>query len=95
MGLIGEGAELTLDSETLRAFLDVTDDLGIDVEGFADGDDLFCDFGTDVDLHAMSHVEYLVHLLPVGAGALMDGAEEWGHGEHVVLDDTTVVVDEM
>jgi len=95
MGLIGEGAKLALNGETLRAFLDVTDDLGIDVEGFADSDDLLCNLGTDINLHAMSHIKHLVHLFPVGAGALVDGVEEWGHGEHVVLNHATVVIDEV
>ena len=65
--LVFEGAEFALDGEALGAFLDVADDLGVDVERTRKGNDLFCDFRTDIDLHAVPHVEHLVHLAPVGA----------------------------
>ena len=43
----------------------------------------------------MAHVEYLVHLFPVSAGAVMDGLEERRYREHVVLHDLAVVTNEM
>ena len=43
----------------------------------------------------MSHVEHLVHLLPISAAFVVDCAEEWGDGEHVVLDHAAVVAYEM
>ena len=43
----------------------------------------------------MAHVEHLIHLAPVGAGTLVDGSEEWGYGEHVVLHHAAVVGYEM
>ena len=67
MGLIGEGAELALDGETLRAFLDVTDDLGINIEDLRYLNDLLSNLWTYVDFHTMTHIEYLIHLLPVCA----------------------------
>ena len=65
--LVFECAELALDGEAALAFLDVAYYLGIDVEALADGDYLLGYLWANVDLHAMAHVEYLVHLLPVGA----------------------------
>ena len=73
----------------------MANDLCIDVERTADGDDLFGHFGAYVDFHAMAHVEHLIHLAPVGAGTLVDGSEEWGYGEHVVLHHAAVVGYEM
>ena len=69
--------------------------LGIDVERLGNGNDLLGHLRTHVDFHAMSHIEHLIHLFPVGARTLMDGTEEWGNREHVVLDDTAVVVNEV
>ena len=93
--LIIELAELRADGERARAFLDVANDLCIDVERTADGDDLLGHFGAYVDFHAMAHVEHLIHLAPVGAGTIVDGSEEWGYGEHVVLHHAAVVGYEM
>ena len=39
----------------------------------------------------MTHVEHLVHLFPVGAALIVDGAEKRWHREHVVLYHLTVV----
>ena len=63
----------------------MTYDLCIDIEALADGDDLFCNLWAYIDFHAMTHVEYLVHLLPVGARTVVDSLEEWWYWEHVVL----------
>ena len=74
--------------------LDTADDLGVDVETAGDVDDLLGMLGRQIDFHAVTHVEHLVHLGPVGAALLLDGAEEGRNGEHVVFDDTEAV-DEM
>ena len=93
--LILKSTKLTLDRQALLTFLDVTDNLGIDVKGLGEGDDLLSNLRTHIDFHAVSHVEHLVHLLPVCTRTLVDSTEEWGYGEHVVLDDLAVVVDEV
>ena len=90
-----KSTKLTLDRQALLTFLDVTDNLGIDVKGLGEGDDLFCHLRTHIDFHTVSHVEHLVHLLPVCTGTLVDGTEQGWNGEHVVLDDLAVVVDEV
>ena len=64
--LVFECSEFALDGQTALAFLDVTYNLGIDVEALADGDNLLGNLRTNVDLHTVTHVEYLIHLLPVG-----------------------------
>ena len=61
-----EFTEFALDGQALCTFLDVSDHLSVDVETLADGDDLFCHFWTNVDFHAVPHVEHLVHLFPIG-----------------------------
>ena len=43
-------------------------------------------FGAQIYLETVTHVEHLVHLAPVGAALLLDGLEQWGHREQVVLD---------
>ena len=95
MGLIGEGAELGLNRETLFAFFNVADNLGINIEGLRDGDDLLRYFRTYIDLHAVPHIEHLVHFLPVGARTLMDGFKQRRNGEHIVFYHTAVIVDEV
>ena len=65
--LVLECTKLTLDGKALLAFFDVTYNLGIDIEALREGDDLLSNLWTNVDLHAMTHVEHLVHLLPIGA----------------------------
>ena len=92
---IVELAELAADGEAARAFFDVAHDLSVDVEALGDGDDLFGILGADIDLETVAAVEHLVHLAPVGAALLGDDAEEWRHGEHIVLDDAAVVAHEV
>ena len=43
-------------------------------------------FLRQVDLKAVTAVEYLVHLLPFGLALLLDGAEQRRDGEEVILD---------
>ena len=40
----------------------------------------------DVELHAMAHIKYLVHLGPRCTALLLDQLEEWWDSEHIVLD---------
>lgn len=73
----------------------MADDLRVDIELLADGDNLVGNLRTDVNLHAVSHVEHLVHLFPVGTRAVVDNLEQWRDGEHVVFHHTAIVVNEM
>lgn len=84
-----------MDGKALLALFDMAHYLGIDVETLADGDYLLCSFGCDVDFHAVTHVEHLIHLSPVSSRTVMDGFEERGHGKHIVLDHLAVVIDEV
>ena len=93
--LILESSEFALDGEALLAFLDVAYDLCVNVERLREGNDLICHLRTYVDFHAVSHVEYLVHFLPVCARTIVNGTEQRRNGEHIVLDDAAVVVDEV
>ena len=43
-------------------------------------------FLRQIDLEAVTTVEYLVHLLPFGLALLLDGAEQRRDGEEVILD---------
>ena len=69
--------------------------LSIDIEALADGDNLLCNLRTHIDFHTMTHVEYLIHFLPVGSRAVVDGLEERWNREHVVLHNLAVLVYEM
>ena len=64
--LIIEFSKFALDSQTLGTFFDVADNLGIDVERLREVDNLLGNLRSNVDFHTVTHVEYLVHLLPVG-----------------------------
>ena len=64
--LVFECSEFALDGQAALAFLNVTYNLGIDVEALADGNNLLGNLWANVDFHAVTHVEYLIHLLPVG-----------------------------
>ncbi len=85
--LVDEFAELALDGElvALGASLDVANDLRIDAEALGYLDDLLSISGIEVDLKTVAHIEDLVHLLPIGATLLLDGAEKRRDGEEVVL----------
>ena len=87
-----EIAELAMYVELLLvAGLYASYDLCVDAEALADLDDVLCLVGGEVYLHAVTHVEHLVHLCPVRVALLVDGLEERRHGEHVVLDDVQFV----
>ena len=65
--------------------------LGVDVERLGYLDDVRCGVFVGIDLHAMSHVEHLVHLLPVGLALLVYHLEQrWG-GEEVVFHHMQVI----
>ena len=70
-------------------------DLRVDVELLADGDNLVGNLWTDVNLHAVAHVEHLVHLFPIGTRTVVDDLEQWWDGEHVVFHHAAIVVYEM
>ncbi len=95
MGLIGEGAELGLNRETLFAFFNVADNLGINIEILRYLNDFLGNLRTNINLHAVPHIEHLVHFLPVGAGTLVDGFEQRRNGEHIVFHHTAVIVDKV
>ena len=62
-----EGSEFTLDTQRAGTFFDVAYHLGIDVERLAGGYHLIGHLRTNIDFHAVTHVEYLIHLTPVSA----------------------------
>lgn len=73
--LIPELPELRADNQLPPfAFLDAADDLRVDVERLGDGNDFLGVLRREVDLQAMSHVEHLVHLVPLRAALLLDGS---------------------
>ena len=90
-----ELAKFTANGERARPFFDVSYDLCIDVEALRDGDYFFGILGTDINLKTMAAVEDFIHLAPVGSALLCDDAEEGRNGEHIILDDTTVIAHEM
>ena len=93
--LIIEFSEFAFDGQTLGTFFDVADNLGIDVERLRKVDNLLGNLWAYIDFHTVTHIEYLVHLLPVCARALVDGAKQGWNGEHVVLHHLAVIVDEV
>ena len=44
-----------------------------------------------ISFQSVPHVEYLIHLLPVGLAFFLDNAEQGWHVEHVVLDDVHLI----
>ncbi len=62
------------------------DDLCGDAEGFAVCDDAPGCIGIAVDLHAVPHVVDAEHLLVARAAGRLNGLEDRGDGEEVVLD---------
>ena len=64
-----------------RSFLHVSDDAGVDVETLGDVDYAVGGLLVGVELHAVTHVEHFVHLLPVGAALVVDHFEQRWHGE--------------
>lgn len=73
----------------------MSDDLSVDVETLAHGNDLVGNLWADIDLHTVPHVEHLVHLFPVGAGTVVDDLEQWRNGEHVIFHDAAVLAYEV
>lgn len=52
---------------SLIVIVATTNDLGIDVKAFGNGDDVICNLFVHVDFHTVTHVEYLVHFVPRGS----------------------------
>ena len=70
----------------LLCSFDTPDDLGWYSEALGDLDDTGSMLGGDVELHAMAHVKYLVHLVPRCTALLLDQLEEWWNSKHIILD---------
>ena len=51
-------------------------------------------FFIEVNLEALSHVEYLVHFLPIRIALLVNCSEQWWYGEHIIFY-YTYVIDEV
>ena len=73
----------------------MADDLRVDVERARDFDDFIGQFRCHVDFHTVAHIEYLVHLAPVGLRTVVDDAEQRWDGKHIVLDDAAILAHEM
>ena len=69
----------------LLGILYASDNLCVNTETFAYGDNLFGMFGLDIYLKSVTHVEYLVHLGPIGTALLLYCLEKWRNGEEVVF----------
>lgn len=94
-GLVIKRSEFRFDCQRLLSFLNMTDNLCINVERLADCYYLFRNLRTNINFHTVSHVEDLVHFLPISSAFIMNHLEERRHREHVVLYDATVVIHEM
>ena len=95
MSIVVKCSVFRLDGKALDAFLYISDYLCVDIERTGDFDNLLRIFGREVYFHTVTHVEYLVHLFPIGSAFVVDCTEERWYGEHVVFDHTAVVADEM
>src|SRR5690606_27763822 len=67
------------------------DDLRGDTQFTRDADDVCRNGFRHIQLHAVPHVEYLIHLLPVGSRFFLDEVEQGRDVEQVVLDHMQVV----
>ena len=67
-------------------FLNPPDHPGVDTEAFRDTDYIVGRRRVRVNLHAVSHVEYAVHLAPGGLRLLLDQPEQQWGVEQIVLD---------
>ena len=84
---IFETAKLRLDDEfVLLGRSNIPHNLRIDAKRTGNVDNRLGILGRDIHLHAMPHVEYLIHLLPIGARLFANDAEERRYREEVVLD---------
>ena len=66
------------------------DNLCVNAEALAYGDNLFSMLRFYIYLQTVPHVEYFVHLGPIGTALLLDGLEERWYGEKVVFDNSLV-----
>src|SRR3546814_21169422 len=54
-------------------------------------DDVCCNGFRDIELHAVPHVEYFIHFLPIGARFFLDEPEEGWDVEQVIFDYMEVI----
>src|SRR5574344_92211 len=85
----------TLDGERTFSFFDMAHYLCIDMEALGDFYYFVCYFRLYIDFHTVPHIEYLIHLLPVCARAIVNGLEQWRYREHIILDDFAIIVYKM
>ena len=92
MVLILKRSKLTLNRQSLlfRSF-HMANNLAVNVEFFCDGNHLISRLFVGVDLQTVTHVEDLVHLVPVGARGGLDHLEQRRQSQHVVLHDVQLV----
>merc|ERR1712039_627841 len=65
--------------------------LRIDSVGLGDADDLGGRLAVRVDLHAVTHIEHLIHLTPRCVRALLDEPENRRNRKHVILNHMQIV----
>ncbi len=63
------------------------DDFCVNVKIPGDTNRFLCSIMGNVDLHAMAHIEYLVHFFPIRSRCLLDGGEQRGRLEQVIFDE--------
>ena len=76
---------------SLVVIVATTNDLGVNVKAFGNGDNVISDLFTHVDLHAVTHVEHLVHLFPWGPRLFLNQLEQGRNGEHIILHDVHIL----
>ena len=75
----------------LLVVVTTANDLGINIKAFGDGDNVIGNLFVHVDLHAVAHVEHLVHLFPRGPRLFLNQLEQGRNGEHIILHDVHVL----
>ena len=81
-----ERTELTFYCEAVCfGFFYPADYAGLYAEAFGNLDHAGGMLRSEIDFHAVSHVEHLVHLFPVGSRFALNQVKQRRHGEHVVL----------
>src|SRR5690606_33584399 len=89
---IFKGAVFGLKSDFFAfSFLNPSDNLGVYPMKFCNIDDFFGIFFLQIYLHPVAHIEYFVHLLPVGAAFFLNNSEQRWCFKKVVLDHVEVI----
>ena len=73
----------------------MANNLCIDIEALGNCYNLISNLWTDINLHTVSHIEHLIHLLPVSTALFVNHLEEWWNREHIILDNLAVVAYEV